>query len=67
MLDENITLDAATLLREAGHAGIWVLRPATQSVENTLNAVRSALALLESEPTERRLWLVEPGRIRIRE
>lgn len=113
-LDENITLDAATLLGEAGHdvqtvleeklggradpqvldacrgearilitldsdfsdirryppanhAGIWVLRPVTQSIENTLIALRNALKLLESELPERRLWLVEPGRIRIRE
>ena len=80
-LDENITLDAATLLGEAGHdvqtdirryppadhAGIWVLPPVTQSIENRLSALRSALALLGSESTERRLRLVEPGRVRIRE
>jgi len=113
-LDENITLDAVTLLREAGHdvhtvleerlggradpgileacrgenrvlvtldsdfsdirryppathPGIWVLRPVTQSIDNTLVALRSALRLLGSKSPEKRLWLVEPGRIRIRE
>lgn len=113
-LDENITLDATTLLGEAGHeaqtvlqerlgghadpqvlnacrgearilvtldldfadvrayppashAGIWVLRPVTQSIENTLTLLRSALALLGRESPEKRLWVVEPGRVRIRE
>ena len=44
----------------AGHAGIWVLRPHAQSVENTLSLLRSALLVLETEPARNRLWIVEP-------
>jgi predicted nuclease of predicted toxin-antitoxin system len=51
----------------ASHAGIWILRPHTQSVENTLALLRSALLVLETEPTRGRLWIIEPERVRIRE
>jgi predicted nuclease of predicted toxin-antitoxin system len=51
----------------AGHHGIWVLRPHTQSIENTLALLRSALPVLETEPTRGRLWIIEPERVRIRE
>ena len=51
----------------ASHAGIWVLRPHTESIENTLTLLRSALLVLESEPTRGRLWIIEPERVRIRE
>lgn len=37
------------------HHGIWVLRPQTQSIENTLALLRSALRVLENEPPQRRL------------
>lgn len=51
----------------ASHHGIWVLRPYTQSVENALALLRSAFRVLEGEPTRRRLWIIEPERVRIRE
>ena len=51
----------------AEHHGIWVLRPRTQSVENTLALLGSALPVLETEPTKGRLWIVEPEQVRIRE
>jgi predicted nuclease of predicted toxin-antitoxin system len=51
----------------ASHAGIWVLRPHTQSIENTLALLRSAMLVLETEPTRGRLWIIEPERARIRE
>ena len=51
----------------ASHAGIWVLRPLTQSIENTLTLLRGALAVLAKEATKRRLWIVEHERVRIRE
>lgn len=113
-LDENVPLDAAALLRDAGHevhtvldeqlggeldsklfdtcqmegrilvtfdldfadirqyppakhAGVWVLRPPSQSIESTLALLNGALAVLEDEPTVRRLWIVERERVRIRE
>jgi predicted nuclease of predicted toxin-antitoxin system len=49
------------------YQGIWVLRPADQSVENTVSVLRGALSLLGREPTDGRLWIVEPGRVRVRE
>lgn len=49
-----------------GHPGIWVLRPASQSVENTIAILRGALALLHTETPDKRLWIVEHGRVRIR-
>jgi len=55
------------LYRPSDYHGIWVLRPATQSVENTVSLLRGALSLLAAEPTDKRLWIVEPGRVRIRE
>ena len=51
----------------ASHHGIWVLRPHTQSIENTLALVRSALRVLEAEPPQGRLWIIEPQRVRIHE
>jgi predicted nuclease of predicted toxin-antitoxin system len=46
--------------------GIIVLRLARQDKLRALDAVASTLPLLEREPLEKRLWIVEEGRIRIR-
>lgn len=46
--------------------GVWVLRPATQSVANTLALLRGALKLAEVEAVRGCLWIVEHGRVRIR-
>jgi predicted nuclease of predicted toxin-antitoxin system len=51
----------------ASHTGIWVLRPHAQSIDNTLAVLRAALRVLETEPTQGRLWIVEPDRVRLRE
>ena len=51
----------------ASHKGIWVLRPHTQSIDNTLALLRAALRVLETESTQGRLWIIEPERVRIRE
>ena len=51
----------------SSHRGIWVLRPETQSIKNTLSVLKGALALVADEPTAGRLWIVEPGRVRIRQ
>ena len=51
----------------ASHKGIWVLRPHTQSIDNTLALLRGALAVLETELAQGRLWTIEPERVRIRE
>ena len=51
----------------SGYSGIWVLRPASQSISATLSLLRGALALLDAEPAMNRLWIIEPDRVRIRE
>ena len=51
----------------ASHKGIWVLRPHTQIIDNTLALLRAALIVLQAEPTQGRLWIVEPDRVRIHE
>jgi predicted nuclease of predicted toxin-antitoxin system len=51
----------------ANHHGIWILRPHTQSIENTVALLRSALRVLKDEPVQRRLWIIEPERVRIHE
>ena len=55
------------LYSPSSHAGVWVLRPPTHSIENTLASLRGALALLTTEAAERRLWIVEHDRVRIRD
>mgnify|MGYP001600983427 CR=1 FL=1 len=47
------------------HHGIWVLRPRTQSIDNTLTLLRGALGVLKTEQTDSRLWIVELGQVRI--
>ena len=49
------------------HKGIWVLRPRTQSIDDTLALLKGAAVVLETEPANVRLWIVEPGRVRIHE
>lgn len=46
--------------------GIIVLRLTRQDRQRVLDAVASTLAVLEREPLENRLWIVEGERIRIR-
>ena len=51
----------------ASHSGIWVLRPHTQSIDNTLALLKGALVVLETESAHSRLWIIEPSQVRIRE
>ena len=46
--------------------GVIVLRLARQDRQRALDAVATTLAVLEREPLENRLWIVEGERIRIR-
>lgn len=48
------------------HPGIWILRPTTQSIDNCVALVRGALALSKTEAPETALWIIEPGKIRVR-
>lgn len=65
----TLDLDFSDIRRypPASHRGVWVLRPQTQSISDSIAVLRGALTLLASEPTSQRLWIVEPGRVRIRE
>lgn len=49
------------------YAGIWVLRPETQSVDAVRDLIRRALALTANEQVSGRLWVIEPSRLRIKE
>ena len=51
----------------SSHNGLRILRPHTQSVDNTLALLRAALELVRSEVVQARLWIVEPDQVRIRE
>jgi len=51
----------------SSHNGIWILRPHTQSIRNTLALLRRALELVPGEVVQARLWIVEPDRVRVRE
>jgi len=49
------------------HSGIWVLRSPSHSIESILALVRGALTVLDTEACENRLWIIEHGRVRIRD
>lgn len=49
------------------YAGLIVLRPRTQSKPAVLSLVRRLLPLLETEPLEGNLWIVDETGVRIRE
>ena len=47
--------------------GIWVLRSQSQALESVLSLLRGAIAVLGIESPTNRLWIVEPGRVRVHE
>lgn len=51
----------------AEHPGILVLRPTTQDKETVLRLMARTIPMVEREPLTGRLWIVEEGRLRIRE
>ena len=48
------------------YPGIIVLRPTHQSKPNLINLSPQFLSVLEKERLKGHLWIVEPGRVRIR-
>jgi len=51
----------------ADYSGLVVLRPGRQDKLTVLQAISRLIPLLEREPLDRRLWIVEEHRLRIRE
>ena len=49
------------------HPGIILLRPARQSIGEILKILGDALDLADKVSPSNRFWIVEPGRIRIRQ
>lgn len=47
--------------------GVIVLRPGNQSIQACLDCLDVAVRALGSETIEASLWIVEPGRVRIRD
>jgi predicted nuclease of predicted toxin-antitoxin system len=63
----DLDLSDIRLYPPSSHNGIWILRPHTQSVNNTLALLRGALELTHIEAVHARLWIVEPDQVRIRD
>jgi predicted nuclease of predicted toxin-antitoxin system len=65
----TLDLDFANVRRypPADHPGIVVLRLVRQDKPYVLDVMRRPVPLLASEPRDRRLWIVEEARIRVRE
>lgn len=65
-----ITLDTdfsdVRLVSPATSPGIVLLRPPDQSVRSTVACLEGAARLLETESPRGALWIVEPGRARVR-
>lgn len=49
------------------HLGIWLLRPAKQTVHAVDTLVRAGLRLAASERVRKQLWIIDEHRIRIRD
>jgi len=49
------------------YVGIVVFRPVKPSRDSVLALLKQLIPVLSAEWAERRLWIVEPGRVRIRE
>lgn len=47
--------------------GVIVLRPSTQSIRSIMSCLDDAIRALATERIEASLWVVEPGRVRIRD
>jgi predicted nuclease of predicted toxin-antitoxin system len=54
------------LYRPADGPGVIVLRPQLQSIPAIVHVLGQALAFAESHDPKGQLWVVEPGRIRVR-
>jgi predicted nuclease of predicted toxin-antitoxin system len=65
----TLDLDFADIRRypPSAYAGIWILRPRRQTIDDVLGLLRGALLVLETEPCQKRLWIVERERVRIHE
>ena len=67
LLTLDVDFAQTTRYPPANYAGIIVLRHPRLTLDGMLSLVRQVAALLEKESPEGRLWIVEPGRIRIHE
>src|SRR5574341_585490 len=65
----TLDLDFANVLAypPEEHQGLVVLRHPKPTAAGLLNLVRQLTALLEYQSPEHRLWIVEPGRLRVHE
>lgn len=65
----TLDVDFANVRRypPSDHHGLIVLRLGRQDKPHVLAVIRRLIPLLDSEQIERRLWIVEEERIRIRE
>lgn len=66
-----LTLDLAfgdiRLYQPGTHAGIWVLRPAKQTIRAMTDLLHAGLRLAATERVQGQLWVIDEQRIRIRD
>ncbi len=67
MITLDLDFSDMRLFPPSAHVGIWILPPASQSVMGILKLLERGLYMLKTEPTDRRLWIVENERIQIRD
>ena len=72
-IDENLTVEAAESLRQAGHDATTVPQQGlsgapfrTPDKPHVLDVLNRLLPLFDSDPLTRHLWIVEEDRVRIR-
>ena len=51
----------------SAHVGIVVLRPVKPSRDAVLALLQQLIPVLKAQWSDHRLWIVEPGRVRVRE
>jgi predicted nuclease of predicted toxin-antitoxin system len=65
-IDENLPIEVAVALREAGHDAMSVVDQGLGGHADAGVADVCRRELLGEEPLEHRLWIVEESRIRVR-
>lgn len=67
LLTLDVDFSQTTAYPPAEYSGIIVLRHPKPTLRGMLTLVHQVVAMLERESPRGRLWIVEPGRIRIHE
>ncbi len=66
LLTLDVDFAQTTVYPPADYAGIIVLRHPKPTLKGMRSLIHQVVAMLQRESPEGRLWIVEPGRVRIR-